>query len=83
MDKLLKPNNLDIPVSPNDSEAPATFKYWLGTVEKFLQEVEKKVEEVDKQALPINFLSPTVCRGPRYLRQCTRSAKSCLYQKEK
>ena len=58
MDKLLKPNNLDI--SPNDSEAPATFKYWLATFEKFLEEVEKKVEEVDKQALLINFLSPTV-----------------------
>ena len=51
-------NNLDI--SPNDSEAPATFKYWLATFEKFLEEVEKKVEEVDKQALLINFLSPTV-----------------------
>ena len=58
IDKLLKPNNLDI--SPNDSEAPATFKYWLATFEKFLEEVEKKVEEVDKQALLINFLPPTV-----------------------
>ena len=60
MDKLLRPNNLDIPVSPNDSNAPATFKYWLATFRTFLQEVEKKVEDVDKKTLLINFLSPAV-----------------------
>ena len=58
MDKLLRPTNLDI--SPNDSDAPATFKYWLATFRTFLQEVEKKVEDEDKKALLIYFLSSAV-----------------------
>ena len=60
MDKLLRPNNLDRPISPNDSDAPATFKCWLATFRTFLQEVEKKMEDVDKKVLLINFLSTAV-----------------------
>jgi len=62
MDKLLKPKDLD--VLPTDSNAASVFKYWIATLESFLQAVESgqaaigPIEGVNRRGLLVNFLTP-------------------------
>jgi len=64
MTRFLKPKDLE--TSPNDPEAAAAVKYWLGTFETFLQTVEAGQAAtnigiaVNKKGLIVKFLSPAV-----------------------
>jgi len=63
MDKLLKPKDLDL--LPTDSNAASVFKYWIATLESFLQAVEIEQaaidpsERVSRRGL-VNFLTLSV-----------------------
>ena len=71
MDKLLKPKDLD--VLPTDANAASVFKYWIATLESFLQAVETgqaaidPSDEVNRRGLLVNFLTPSVYQ---YIEDC-------------
>ena len=59
MDRLLKPDKLD--VLPEEADSTKVYEYWLKTFESFIAEVERNAQEganVDKLALLTNFLTP-------------------------